>query len=338
MDDARRHALARWLARELAATEVRIARFERLGGGAIQENWAVDLEVAGGERAGAHALVLRMSAPSEVAVSHDRLQEFAILARAHRAGVTCPEPWLSCADPAVLGRPFYLMRRVPGEARPTRLLRDPLVDANGDSLARRLGVELARLHRIRPPDPALGFLELPTGPVALARIATYRRLLDSIDAARPVLEWALRRLELAAPPAGELVLCHEDLRTGNFLVERGELAAVLDWEFALWGDRHEDLGWLLCRSWRFGRTQREVGGIGAREALYAGYEAESGVTIDRAVVTYWELMASVRWAVIALLQADRHLSGRECSLELALTAQLLPELERDILDQLGAWR
>lgn len=338
MDDARRDALARWLARELGASTVRVTRLERLGGGAIQENWAVDLEVEGGDRAGAHALVLRTSAPSEVAVSHDRLQEYAILARVHQAGVTCPEPWLPCADPTVLGRPFYLMRRVSGEARPTRLLRDPEVVAQGDAIARRLGVELARLHRIRPPDPALGFLDVPAGPVALARIATYRRLLDSIDAARPVLEWALRRLERAAPTTRELVLCHEDLRTGNFLVERGELTAILDWEFALWGDRHEDLGWLLCRSWRFGRLEREVGGIGSREALYAGYEAESGVVIDRAIVPYWELMASVRWAVIALLQADRHLSGREPSLELALTAQIVPELERDILNQLGAWR
>lgn len=338
MVDARRDALARWLARELGATAVRITRLERLGGGAIQENWAVDLEVSGGDRAGAHALVLRTSAPSEVAVSHDRLQEFAILARVHRAGLTCPEPWLPCADPAVLGRPFYLMRRVPGEARPTRLLRDPEVAARGDAIAHRLGVELARLHRIRPPDPALGFLDVPAEPVALARIATYRRLLDSIGAARPVLEWALRRLERAAPATHDLVLCHEDLRTGNFLVEAGALSAILDWEFALWGDRHEDLGWLLCRSWRFGRPAREVGGIGSREALYAGYEGESGVVIDRAVLPYWELMASVRWAVIALLQADRHLSGREASLELALTAQVVPELERDILDQLGAWR
>lgn len=338
MDEARRAALARWLVRELGASEVRVTRLDRLGGGAIQENWAVDLEVSGGHRAGAHPLVLRTSAPSAVAVSHDRLQEFAILQRVHRAGVTCPEPWLACADQLVLGRPFYLMRRVAGEARPTRLVRDPLVAAHGDAIAARLGVELARLHRIRPPDPALAFLEVPQGPVALARVATYRQLLDSIDAASPVLEWALRRLERAAPATTELVLCHEDLRTGNFLVEAGELSAILDWEFALWGDRHEDLGWLLCRSWRFGRPQREVGGIGSRDTLYAGYEAEAGVVIDRAIVPYWELMASVRWAVIALLQADRHFSGREASLELALTAQVVPELERDILDQLDAWR
>ncbi|MNF12535.1 hypothetical protein D3C80_2140590 [compost metagenome] len=42
-------------------------------------------------------------------------------------------------------------------------------------------------------------------------------------------------------------------------------------------------------------------------------------------------MATLRWAVIALQQTQRHLSGEEPSLELALTGRLLPELELEIL-------
>ncbi len=42
-------------------------------------------------------------------------------------------------------------------------------------------------------------------------------------------------------------------------------------------------------------------------------------------------MAHLRWAVIALEQGARHVSGREFSLELALTGRMVPELEQAIL-------
>jgi aminoglycoside phosphotransferase (APT) family kinase protein len=106
---------------------------------------------------------------------------------------------------------------------------------------------------------------------------------------------------------------------------------VLDWEFAGFGDPLEDLGWMLAKYWRFGAYELEAGGIGSREAFLAGYEAESGQPVDRAAVPYWEVMATVRWAVIALMQAARHYQGHESSLELALTAHVLPVLELDLL-------
>ena len=46
---------------------------------------------------------------------------------------------------------------------------------------------------------------------------------------------------------------------------------------------------------------------------------------------YWQVMAHIRWAIIALQQAQRHLSGVEPSLELALTAKIVAELEWEIL-------
>ncbi|MCW5698977.1 MAG: hypothetical protein KIT00_03965 [Rhodospirillales bacterium] len=43
-------------------------------------------------------------------------------------------------------------------------------------------------------------------------------------------------------------------------------------------------------------------------------------------------MAHMRWAIIALQQARRHLSGEQISIELALTGHIVPELELEILD------
>lgn len=324
-------ALAEWLTGATGARAARIVRLERLGGGAIQENWALDVELDGGRRSGAHALVLRTDAPTSVAVSWSRIQEYRILEVAHRAGVTVPEPFALCEDRAVIGRAFYLMRRVAGEARGFRLVRDPAVLARGEALAARLGAELAKLHRVVPPVTGLEFMPVPHGPAALARVAEYRAHLDALGSSECVLEWALAWLERHAPAAVSPRLIHADFRTGNYLVEQGELTAVLDWEFAGFGDPLEDLGWMLGRYWRFGAYEREAGGIGSREALLSGYEAEAGHPVDRAAVPYWEVMGTVRWAVVALQQAARHFVGNETSLELALTAHVLPVLELDLL-------
>ncbi|MNN88217.1 hypothetical protein D3C81_2058740 [compost metagenome] len=42
-------------------------------------------------------------------------------------------------------------------------------------------------------------------------------------------------------------------------------------------------------------------------------------------------MAHLRWAVIALQQAERHASGQQRSLELALTGRMVSELEQELL-------
>jgi hypothetical protein len=81
--------------------------------------------------------------------------------------------------------------------------------------------------------------------------------------------------------------------------------------------------------------EREAGGIGSRAAFYRGYERASGRTVQHERVLYWEVMAAVRWGVIALQQAARRGADRRRTLELALTAHILPELEQDIMLQTG---
>jgi aminoglycoside phosphotransferase (APT) family kinase protein len=324
--------VAAFVRRAARAKAAMVERLERLGGGAIQESWALDVVIEGGSQPGRHELVLRTSSPSTIAVSWDRPEEFRIHQVAWRAGVTVPEPlWLCEGTASPLGKPFYLMRRVPGIARGDLVVKNPAVRAKGEVLAARLGAELAKLHRLRPPVVGLGFVPVPAEAPARARVAEYRCHLDELNADEPVLEWALRWLELRAPPTFDLTLVHADFRTGNFMVEDGELTAVLDWEFAGFSDPLEDLGWLLAPCWRFGIQDREAGGVGSRAAFLDGYEAEAGRYVPRERLRYWEIMATVRWAVIALQQAARHGSGAEPSLELALTAHVVPALELDLL-------
>ncbi len=198
-------------------------------------------------------------------------------------------------------------------------------------IAERLGQELARIHTIRPPRSDLGFLPPYEQSRPAQQIAAFRTYLDSHPAPRPVLEWGIRWLETHMPAPVLPVLCHHDFRTGNYLLDGAELTGILDWEFAGWGDPHEDIGWFCSKGWRFARLDREAGGIADRAPFYRGYENEGGAVIDPLRVRFWEVLASVRWAMIALQQSDRHRLGGERSLDLALTGRRASECELEIL-------
>jgi aminoglycoside phosphotransferase (APT) family kinase protein len=303
-------------------------------GGAIQENWAVDAEISDGTLAGNQRLVLRTAAPTGVGESLGRLEEFAILKAAFAAGVTVPEPLFASSDPAIFGKPFFVMRRAEGTAAAHRITRDAALDPMLPGIAERLGQELARIHTIRPPRRDLSFLPAHEHVGPAQQVAGFRQYLDRHPAPRPVLEWGIRWLETHLPPPCAPALCHHDFRTGNYLMKGAELTGILDWEFAGWGDPHEDIGWFCCKGWRFARLDREAGGIADRAPFYQGYESASGRQIDPERVFFWETLASVRWAVIALQQSDRYMIGGERNLDLALTGRRATECELEILMRL----
>ena len=323
-------ALARFLAEASAARAVEITALTRLKGGALQHNWGLDACFSGGALDGQQRLVLRTNADTGISASLTRLQEFAVQKAAFAAGVTVPEPLFASEESEVWGKPFFIMRRVDGIAAPDRITGDTAREPTLPTVAERLGRELARIHMIRPPRPDLTFLA-PYNEVGPAQqIAGFRFYLDRHPEPRPVLEWGMRWLETHTPPPAEPVLCHHDFRTGNYMLD-GEATAILDWEFAGWGDPHEDIGWFCCKAWRFARLDREAGGIADRIPFYRGYVRESARAIDPQRVRFWEVLASVRWAVIALEQTDRHIFCGERDLDLALTGRRATECELELL-------
>jgi len=327
MDDPRRDRLTAWLRDASGHTDLAIQRMALLSGGAIQQNWAVDVVFDGHSE----AWVLRTDNAAVLEVSHPRAAEYALLRAAFAARVTVPEPLFLCEDADVTGAPFFVMRRVAGLAAGHRVVKSETLGGGRAACVRALGRELARIHTILPPRRDLAYLGTPPAEACLAFVAGQRAALDRQEMPRPALEWGLRHLERTVPPPVPPVLNHNDFRTGNLMLTDAGVTAVLDWEFAGWGDPHADLGWLCAKCWRFG-SPHEAGGIGPREVLYAGYAAESGHAVDAARVAWWEIAAHIRWASIAIDQARRHISGVETSLELALTGHIVPELEWDILN------
>ncbi len=336
-DASKTDALSAWLSQALAGSVAVTAAF-LLGGGAVQENWRIDVQVDGGPRAGSHTWVMRTDAAQRLSLSLDREAEFAVLKAAHASGVPVAEPIVRCTDADVIGRPFLIQAFVEGQAQARQIVRHPELANFGDRLAADLGRTLAAIHAITPTARELSALPIPMQPPAKVLVASLKAALASASQTRPALEYVLTWLDAHVPATPRITLVHGDFRTGNYILDGTKLAAILDWEFAHWGDPDEDIGWLCARCWRFGNDtdNQEAGGIGSRRALYDAYAAASGRKIGAATIAYWEVMAAAKWAVIAVLQGDRFLTGGETAIELALTGLMAPEMEFDALDGIAA--
>ncbi|MDX6432679.1 MAG: hypothetical protein QOE54_5045, partial [Streptosporangiaceae bacterium] len=193
-------------------------------------------------------------------------------------------------------------------------------------LAAQCGEILAAIHRI--PAGAVPGLD------ASDQLGTWQALLEATGRPHPALELAVRRLELQRPPQGRTAVVHGDFRHGNFIVGPDGLRAVLDWELAHLGDPLEDLGWLCVKAWRFG-SPLPVGGFGGYEQLVGAYEKAAGVRVDRHALRWWEMFGILKWAVVCVMQAERHLSGGERSIELAALGRRVAENEWDLLRMLS---
>jgi aminoglycoside phosphotransferase (APT) family kinase protein len=281
-----------------------------LAGGASKEAWAID---AGGER-----LLVRRAA---VGVIHKHTlslaDEFAVLEAAHEAGVKAPRPIAYIPD--LDGREAFVMERLEGETIGRRIVR---MAGLPPELPTQLADELAKIHAI--PRTRLAFLQE----------ANLERMVDEFDEvgeARPAIELGLWWLREHRPPPREPVIVHGDYRIGNVVVRPHEgLVGVLDWEFAHVDEPVRDLAFALVRAWRFGVPDKRLGGIGDVEPYLERYNELTGLDVRPEELDYWELAGNVGWAIGCLTQMQRHLSGLDRSVELAVLGRLGAEVEDEM--------
>ncbi len=326
--------LAEYLRASSGAESVRVRNLAAMAGGASRELWSLDVDLIRGGETRTVALVLRADPPGGE-IQSLRREEFEILRVAREAGVLVPEPFGCCEDPSVMGSPFLLMERVPGETLARRLLRDPRYAATRRALTGDLARALAGIHAL---DAArLPFLSGPPDGKSAAEteIDRYRDTYDAIAPnPHPAIELALRWLTTHVPPPSPLRVVHGDFRVGNVMFDERGLRAVLDWELYHLGDPIEDLGWLCVRAWRFGADDKPVGGVGERAELFAAYERAGGAAVDPAHAFFWELFGNAKWAIICIMQAKRHLDGSVRSVELASLGRRAAETEIELLELL----
>ena len=305
-----------------AASPARVSGLRRLSGGASQELWAFEWVSA----ARSQSLILRRAptgARQRGADGPGLAAEAALITLAGQAGVPVPEV-LQVLQPAHgLGEGF-VMQRLPGETLGRRI-----AAVHRPALARQCGDALARIHAL----PLVGLPRL--------RCTQPRAEVDHLRAwharhgtVRPVFQLALRWLAVRAPADVAPVLVHGDFRNGNLMVDLDDTAAplrgVLDWELAHLGDAMADLGWLCANPWRFGQSQRRVGGFGLAPELFAGYQAAGG-RVDEARVLWWQVLGTLRWGIICESMGQAWLSGAQPVMEKAAIARRASETEIDLL-------
>ena len=286
-----------------------------LAGGASKEAWAVDAD-------GAPLLVRRAA----VGVIHRHTlslqHEFEVLRVMHDAGVKVPRPVVYLPDLA--GREAFVMERIPGETIGRRIVR---MEPVPPGLPLQLAEELAKIHAVPPGE--LPFL----GEASLERMVDE---LDEFGEPHPAIELGLWWLRENRPEPREPVVVHGDYRIGNVAVDEHGLVGILDWEFAHLDDPARDASFGLVRAWRFGVDGLRLGGIGEVEPYLERYNELTGSEIRPEELDYWEVAGNVGWAIGCLTQAQRHLSGQDRSVELAILGRLGAEVEYEICHLLEA--
>jgi aminoglycoside phosphotransferase (APT) family kinase protein len=314
---------------ERTGEPVEVTAVAPLAGGACQDLFRVELASGGVAR----KLVLRSDAVSSLPESLRRRDEYQVIRAAVSAGVPTPAVLWPSEDLVRPGASAYFMDWVDGHTIGRRVLREPALAGARAQLPAQLAAAVARVHSITPaaaPDLPLS-REAITHGAAEAVLAAMRRQLDQLVEPRPALELAWRWLDRNRPPRGELTLCHGDFRVGNIAVTERGLNGLLDWEFAHWGDPVDDLGFFCVRDWRFGVVDKPAGGITSRTALLDAYHAASGRRVDPAALHFWELKGNLHWAIGAIYQGERYLSGAESDVELIAIGRRAVELEYEIL-------
>lgn len=313
---------------EQMGAAVAITSLLPLAGGASRESWAVSLDVAGE----AVQMVLRMDTPTTM---HDdalsRRQEFEVMAAARDAGVKVANVRYLCDDSGVLGQPFFLMDFVPGISIGRKVIKEPSLAQARERLPEQMAEQLALIHTLPLTERDDLLRPAPGRTPAQETVAQTYAILDRLGMAAPAFEFALRWAERHAPADPDVTYIHGDFRIGNLLVDADGLTAVIDWEFGHLGSPLEEIGYLCMRDWRFGSDHLHAAGLSGRERFIRAYEAASGRTVDRAAVDWWEIVGNIRWGVICLAQAQRHLSGQESSVELASLGRRSAEMQLEAL-------
>jgi aminoglycoside phosphotransferase (APT) family kinase protein len=288
----------------------------RLSGGASRETWRFSAD--------GRPLVVQRQRPGD---GRDMATEARVLRAAAAAGVPVAE--LLASGTSADGASYIVSAAMPGETIARKLLRDDEYAGARTVLPAQLGAALAALHRI-PADAVEG---LPS----TDQMAQYREVLDLSGEPHPAFELAFRWLDAHRPTSTRRTLVHGDFRLGNVIVDESGLRAVIDWELAHAGDPMEDLGWLCVKAWRFGGRE-PVAGLAPYEALFDAYEAAGGESVDPDEVRWWEVLGTLKWGIMCIMQSRAHLTGMARSHELAAIGRRVCENEHDLFLALeGRW-
>jgi len=316
LEDYRRR-LQRWLGDQEPGGPVRISGLSWSEQGFSNETAFGGVAFDGDPERPALPIVVRAqgSGPGLYPVA-DVLRQRDVMAALARTPGAPPVPQVlwSCADPSVLGSPFFIMAEVPGRTLGDR----PSWHAEG------WATELPPADRGRLYQNAVaGLVQLHDLPIAAAPewarseaggespLARHVRAVSdwyrwaAAGRAVPVVESALEFLGSTMPPESDPVILWGDARPGNMIFSDDlSVAALLDWEACSIGPAEIDLGWWLIAEDLFSDNQGvdRLAGTLRRDELKPEYERLSGRQLND--LHYFEVLGATTFALIMLRHTD----------------------------------
>ncbi|MDX1294319.1 MAG: phosphotransferase family protein [Hyphomonas sp.] len=308
-------------------SDATVERLVRLSGGASQETWSLDVVRPGTVE---ELILRRVPGGRSVARNSEAigLETEARLLSAAAGTVPAPKVIQVFQPDSDIGEAF-LMNRIAGQTIARKILRDDTYKTARGKLTAQCGKALAAIHAI----PTHDLPDLPRSG-GLDQLEKYETIYRDFKLPRPVFELAMSWLKANRPDPVKPVLVHGDFRLGNLIVDSTGLAAVLDWELAHLGDPREDIAWICVNSWRFGHSDKRVGGFGQLEDLLVAYQAAGGHPFSAEEIDWWEILGSLKWGIMCMIMYEAFRSGADPSVERAAIGRRVSETEIDLINLL----
>jgi aminoglycoside phosphotransferase (APT) family kinase protein len=298
---------------DAAGMDSRALSITLMNGG--RSNLTYRLDMGGGSY-----VLRRPPKTATLATAHDMEREYRILSALTGSAVPVPAAVHYCADPEVIGAPFYVMELCPGlvigEHWPPELKA-----GERPRLSRALITVQSRIHGF---DWRNGLQRMARAEPFMTR--QLRRLNTQWKAtqttASPAVDEVVAGLTAYSNWSREEVLVHGDFRLNNTIIDvkrADPVAAVLDWELAAIGDPLADLALTLVY-WPEASDPPErttllsppirittLPGFLSRHQVMQIYEEQTGRDLDR--LPYYEAFALFKLAVISQGIFYRYLQG-----------------------------
>ena len=255
-------------------------------------------------------LVLRRPPLGPVATSsHDMGREHGVLSKLWQSFELAPRAVGYCADPSIIGAPFFLMERRGGVV--VRGSVPANFGAGDDPVANRSLSEtvvdtLAQFHSVDPAECGLGDLGHPDGFLQRQVSGWTRRWESAKHENNPLADDLANWLMSELPGSTTVTLLHNDWRLDNMAVSPEDpsvCTAVYDWDMATRGDPLADLGTLMGSWFDPGEAPDSLGmmptttpGWLDRRTAVERYGSTSGVSLDQ--IDWYLVFGSWKLAIV----------------------------------------
>ncbi len=280
------------------------AEVTQFSGGA--SNWTYRLKYANGDY-----ILRRPPAGTKAKGAHDMGREFRVQQALKPVYPVVPTMIGLCEDESVTGSEFYVMERIAGIIPRKNMPRGLKLDvATTRTLCTNVLDKLLELHRVDVKVSGLDSLGKGSG-YCRRQIEGWserytRARTWNVPSYKRVMAWLKER----TPEDVANVVIHNDWRFDNVILSEQDpthVIGVLDWEMATLGDPLMDLGnalayWIhdddnaLLKATR--RQPTHMPGMLRREEVVEYYLDRSGIRMNRADWTFYEVYGLFRLAVI----------------------------------------